>query len=139
MIWRKFIRQAVLFRVWRNSKKRLLKLEMIFSMIKVNESSLKVTCLELDCLLFLKTISWYYLVMLYPMLQRIICPKSDNTNLRGSIPVWLTSCLFYLDSSACFCWIIISLLVWSNPNQSNRRSVVQRYLFSAQTNHKPRN
>ena len=53
----------------------------------------------------------------------------ENTNLTGGITVWLTSCLFCLDSAAlhlCFAYVELSsvLLVWLNPNQSYRMSAV---------------
>ena len=38
--------------------------------------------------------------------------------LRGSIPVWLTSCLTGLDSATLFMFNLdADLQVWSNPNQ----------------------
>ena len=51
----------------------------------------------------------------------------ENTNIRGNITVRLTSCLFCLDSAALLLlnWHQSALLVWSNPNQSNRWSAVQ--------------
>ena len=46
--------------------------------------------------------------------------------VRGSILVWLTSCLFGFDCFTCV-ELETDLLVWSNPNQSNKRSVIQGY------------
>ena len=54
---------------------------------------------------------------------------SVNQPLRGRINVHLTSCLVCFDSTALFMlidWTTV-LLVWSNPNKSNRRSAVQWY------------
>ena len=68
----------------------------------------------------------------------------ENTNIRGNITVRLTSCLFCLDSAALLLlnWHQSALLVWSNPNQSNRWSAVQWYfllwwVFSGYTNYPP--
>ena len=47
--------------------------------------------------------------------------------VRWSITVRLTSCLTGLDSAALLILNYIDLQVWLNPNQSNRRSVVQWY------------
>ena len=45
-----------------------------------------------------------------------------NAYLRGSITVWLTSCLF------CLPFLLSTiLLVWSNPNQSNKSTSIQWY------------
>ena len=51
---------------------------------------------------------------------------SDNTNLRGCITVPMADILFILFGFSCFAYIELAsaLLVWLNPNQSNRRSVV---------------
>ena len=78
--------------------------------------------------------------------------RPENTNLKGSITIWLTSSLFCLEPTALLClyWIKISmielasdLLVWLNPNQSNRRSALQWYfplwwVFFEQTIRPPR-
>ena len=55
--------------------------------------------------------------------------KPENTNLRGSITVRLTSCLFCLDSAALLMlsYLATAFLVRSNQNQSNWRSVVDWY------------
>ena len=50
---------------------------------------------------------------------------AENTNLRGSIIVWLTSCLFCLDSAAFYVELTTALLDWSNANKSNWRSAIQ--------------
>ena len=60
---------------------------------------------------------------LYSTLSR--WDNSENTNLRGSITVWLTSCLFCLESAVLL--MLTVLLVLSNTNQSNWRSAVQWY------------
>ena len=45
---------------------------------------------------------------------------------RGSIPEWLTSC-FTCFGFSCFAHVELTtyLLVWSNPNQSDRWSAIQ--------------
>ena len=68
--------------------------------------------------------------------------------VRWSITVRLASCFVCLDSAGLllFKWTI-ALLVWSNPNQSNRRSAVQWYFplwntkppFSDSPKHRHRN
>ena len=47
---------------------------------------------------------------------------------RGSIPEWLTSC-FTCFGFSCFAHVELTtyLLVWSNPNQSDRGSAIQWY------------
>ena len=51
--------------------------------------------------------------------------SAENTNSRGSIIVWLTSCLFCLDSAAFYVELTTALLDWSNANKSNWRSAIQ--------------
>ena len=50
-----------------------------------------------------------------------------NSKQRGSISVWLMSCLVFLFGFSYFTYVEIAtaLLVWSNPNLSNRRSATQ--------------
>ena len=67
------------------------------------------------------TTSWCKYSFLLGIAQKL---WSENTNLRGSAIFWLTSCLFCLDLAAL---LMLNLLVWSNPNQSNRRSAIQWY------------
>ena len=61
------------------------------------------------------------------------------TNARANINEWLTCCLFWLDSAAfAYVELTIILLIWWNPNQSNRRPAVHWYfplwwVFSAST------
>ena len=54
------------------------------------------------------------------------CANPENTNLSESITEQLTSCLFWF---SCFAYVKLAsaLLVWLNPNQSNRRSAKQWY------------
>ena len=62
-----------------------------------------------------------------------VCTKevvTKNSNLRGSITVQLTSCLFVCIHRHCFCWMnnwTTVFLVRSNTNRSNRRSAIQWY------------
>ena len=59
----------------------------------------------------------------YFYLSRSYTHKEENTRLRGCITVCLTSCLFSFGFS-CIAYVELTsdLLVWSNPNQPNRRS-----------------
>ena len=57
----------------------------------------------------------------------IIQPKSAPQIISVSITERLTSCLFCLDLVALLMRIKSNLLVWSNPNQSNRTSPIHWY------------
>ena len=55
-------------------------------------------------------------------------PGAGTLTIRGSITV-RTADLFIFFGFSCFAYVelVTYLLVWSNPNQSNRRSAVQIY------------
>ena len=58
----------------------------------------------------------YHLLGLEKENSLLLC--SENTNLRGSVTVRLTSCLFFF----AYVELVTYLLAWSSANQSNRVS-----------------
>ena len=73
---------------------------------------------------------WINFVVISVTLLLGASAKSKNTNLKGSIAVWLT-CLFSFIMLQDFVELATFFLFWSNLNQSKWRSAIQWYFPSS--------